>query len=99
MFSVMSDYLFLPPLSFFFQRGAEVHRVPWNHDFTTMDYDGLLISGGPGNPTQAQELIENVRKVENVVWESLSPLGCSCIAKPTFPINQNCHELPTSPIL
>ncbi|XP_053139380.1 carbamoyl-phosphate synthase [ammonia], mitochondrial isoform X5 [Hemicordylus capensis] len=45
------------------KRGAEVHLVPWNHDFTRMDYDGLFISGGPGDPTQAQELIENVRKV------------------------------------
>ncbi|KAL8183820.1 UNVERIFIED_CONTAM: Gly-Xaa carboxypeptidase [Gekko kuhli] len=45
------------------KRGAEVHLVPWNHDFTEMDYDGLFISGGPGDPTQAEELIENVRKV------------------------------------
>ncbi|XP_015284737.1 PREDICTED: carbamoyl-phosphate synthase [ammonia], mitochondrial-like, partial [Gekko japonicus] len=45
------------------KRGAEVHLVPWNHDFTKMDYDGLFISGGPGDPTQAKELIENVRKV------------------------------------
>ncbi|XP_042302928.1 carbamoyl-phosphate synthase [ammonia], mitochondrial isoform X1 [Sceloporus undulatus] len=45
------------------KRGAEVHLVPWNHDFTGMDYDGLFISGGPGDPTQAQELIENVKKV------------------------------------
>lgn len=50
------------------QRGAEVHLVPWNHDFTSMDYDGLFISGGPGDPTQAPELIENVRKVKNVYW-------------------------------
>uniref|UniRef100_UPI002540CBA2 carbamoyl-phosphate synthase [ammonia], mitochondrial n=1 Tax=Euleptes europaea TaxID=460621 RepID=UPI002540CBA2 len=45
------------------KRGAEVHLVPWNHDFTKMDYDGLFISGGPGDPAQAKELIENVRKV------------------------------------
>uniref|UniRef100_A0A8D2LW28 Carbamoyl phosphate synthase arginine-specific large chain n=1 Tax=Varanus komodoensis TaxID=61221 RepID=A0A8D2LW28_VARKO len=45
------------------RRGAEVHLVPWNHDFTRMDYDGLLISGGPGDPAQAHKLIENVRKV------------------------------------
>ncbi|XP_028560613.2 carbamoyl-phosphate synthase [ammonia], mitochondrial [Podarcis muralis] len=45
------------------KRGAEVHLVPWNHDFTRLEYDGLLLSGGPGDPTQAQELIENVRKV------------------------------------
>lgn len=33
-------------LVFLFQRGAEVHVVPWNHDFTKMEYDGLLIAGG-----------------------------------------------------
>ncbi|XP_006022338.2 carbamoyl-phosphate synthase [ammonia], mitochondrial isoform X1 [Alligator sinensis] len=45
------------------KREAEVHVVPWNHDFTRMEYDGLFISGGPGDPTQAQELIQNVKKV------------------------------------
>ncbi|NXI78856.1 CPSM synthase, partial [Rhipidura dahli] len=43
--------------------GAEVHLVPWDHDFTVMDYDGLIISGGPGDPMKAQEVIQNVRKV------------------------------------
>ncbi|XP_064019992.1 carbamoyl-phosphate synthase [ammonia], mitochondrial [Pogoniulus pusillus] len=45
------------------KRGAEVHLVPWDHDFTSVDYDGLIISGGPGDPMTAQELIWNVRKV------------------------------------
>lgn len=50
--------------AFLFQRGAEVHLVPWNHDFTKMEYDGLLIAGGPGNPALAQPLIQNVKKVQ-----------------------------------
>ncbi|NWZ98778.1 CPSM synthase, partial [Nesospiza acunhae] len=45
------------------KRGAEVHLVPWDHDFTGMDYDGLIISGGPGDPMKGQEVIQNVRKV------------------------------------
>ncbi|XP_071418220.1 carbamoyl-phosphate synthase [ammonia], mitochondrial [Pithys albifrons albifrons] len=45
------------------KRGAEVCLVPWDHDFTSMDYDGLIISGGPGDPMKAQEVIQNVRKV------------------------------------
>ncbi|KAF4014153.1 hypothetical protein G4228_005239 [Cervus hanglu yarkandensis] len=45
------------------KRGAEVHVVPWNHDFTKMEYDGLLIAGGPGNPALAQPLIQNVKKI------------------------------------
>uniref|UniRef100_A0A2K6LCS4 Carbamoyl-phosphate synthase [ammonia], mitochondrial n=1 Tax=Rhinopithecus bieti TaxID=61621 RepID=A0A2K6LCS4_RHIBE len=45
------------------KRGAEVHLVPWNHDFTKMEYDGILIAGGPGNPALAEPLIQNVRKI------------------------------------
>ena len=41
-----------------------MHLVPWDHDFTNMDYDGLVISGGPGDPMKAQEVIQNVRKVQ-----------------------------------
>lgn len=41
-----------------------MHLVPWDHDFTGMDYDGLIISGGPGDPMKAQEVIQNVRKVQ-----------------------------------
>ena len=44
------------------KRGAEVVRVPWNFDFTAMDYDGLFISNGPGNPDMCGEAVENIRK-------------------------------------
>ncbi|MBR2747867.1 MAG: carbamoyl-phosphate synthase (glutamine-hydrolyzing) small subunit, partial [Bacteroidales bacterium] len=29
-------------------RDIEVVRVPWDYDFTEMDYDGLFLSNGPG---------------------------------------------------
>ncbi|XP_075463310.1 carbamoyl-phosphate synthase [ammonia], mitochondrial isoform X2 [Ascaphus truei] len=45
------------------KRGAEVNLVPWNHDFSKMEYDGLFISSGPGNPELAQPLVQNLRKV------------------------------------
>ncbi|XP_077304475.1 carbamoyl-phosphate synthase [ammonia], mitochondrial [Lithobates pipiens] len=45
------------------KRGAEVHLVPWNHDFSQMEYDGLLITSGPGNPELAKPLIQNLKKV------------------------------------
>ncbi|KAK1165865.1 carbamoyl-phosphate synthase [ammonia], mitochondrial [Acipenser oxyrinchus oxyrinchus] len=45
------------------KRGAEVHLVPWDHDLLGMEYDGLFISNGPGDPALACTLIENVRKV------------------------------------
>ncbi len=46
------------------ERGVEVEvvRVPWNHDFTAMEYDGVLISNGPGNPELCTETVANVKK-------------------------------------
>ncbi|MGL6196246.1 MAG: glutamine-hydrolyzing carbamoyl-phosphate synthase small subunit [Thermoguttaceae bacterium] len=43
-------------------RGVKVVRVPWNHDFTTMNYDGLVISNGPGDPSAAEETVANIQK-------------------------------------
>ncbi|KAL3056546.1 hypothetical protein OYC64_019100 [Pagothenia borchgrevinki] len=45
------------------KRGAEVHLVPWDQDLMSLDYDGLFISNGPGDPSLANTLINNVRKV------------------------------------
>ncbi|KAL6484311.1 hypothetical protein MHYP_G00063560 [Metynnis hypsauchen] len=45
------------------KRGAEVHLVPWNQDLMSLDYDGLFISNGPGDPSLAKTLVQNVRKV------------------------------------
>uniref|UniRef100_A0A7N6AC71 carbamoyl-phosphate synthase (ammonia) n=1 Tax=Anabas testudineus TaxID=64144 RepID=A0A7N6AC71_ANATE len=45
------------------KRGAEVHLVPWDQDLLSLDYDGLFISNGPGDPSLAKTLIENVQKV------------------------------------
>ncbi len=42
--------------------GATVIRVPWDYDFTGDDYDGLVISNGPGDPQQCSETIGNLRK-------------------------------------
>lgn len=44
------------------RRGVKVIRVPWNYDFNTLEYDGLFISNGPGNPDFATETVENIRK-------------------------------------
>lgn len=44
------------------KRDTTVIRVPWDYDFTNMDYDGLFISNGPGNPEHAEKTVENIRK-------------------------------------
>ncbi|XP_051762789.1 carbamoyl-phosphate synthase [ammonia], mitochondrial [Ctenopharyngodon idella] len=45
------------------KRGAEVHLVPWDQDLMSLEYDGLFISNGPGDPSLANTLVQNVRKV------------------------------------
>lgn len=44
------------------RRGVRVVRVPWDYDFTSIPYDGLFISNGPGNPDMAEKTVENIRK-------------------------------------
>ena len=44
------------------RRGVKVVMVPWDYDFTTIPYDGLFISNGPGNPDMAAKTVENIRK-------------------------------------
>ncbi len=43
------------------KRGVEVIRVPWNYDFTKLEYDGLFISNGPGNPDFCTETVDYIK--------------------------------------
>lgn len=43
-------------------RDITVVRVPWDYDIFSLDFDGLLVSNGPGNPKSAVAAMENVRK-------------------------------------
>lgn len=44
------------------KRDTTVIRVPWNYNFTDEDYDGILVSNGPGNPVHCTNTIENLSK-------------------------------------
>ena len=44
------------------RRGVKVIRVPWDYDFTSVPYDGLFISNGPGNPDMVDKTVEHIRK-------------------------------------
>ena len=46
----------------FLKRGVKVIRVPWDYDFTTLSYDGLMLSNGPGDPQRCEKTIANIRK-------------------------------------
>ncbi len=42
-------------------RGVEVIRVPWDYDFNTLDFDGLFLANGPGDPEQCGKTVEHIR--------------------------------------
>ena len=44
------------------KRNVEVIRVPWNYDFNDIEYDGLFLANGPGDPDTASEAVDNIRK-------------------------------------
>ena len=44
------------------ERGVEVIRVPWTYDYTGMDYDGLFLANGPGDPDTCSDAVEIIRK-------------------------------------
>ena len=43
-------------------RGVEVIRVPWNYDYTNMQFDGLFLANGPGDPDTCEEAVAILRK-------------------------------------
>ena len=43
-------------------RKVEVIRVPWNHDLGGLDYDGVFLSNGPGDPKACGKTIATVRR-------------------------------------
>ena len=44
------------------KRNVTVIRVPWDYDFNTLEYDGLFISNGPGDPDTCDAAVQNIRK-------------------------------------
>jgi len=44
-------------------RGIEVVRVPYNYDFTEMEYDGVYVSNGPGCTCSCEETVNILKKV------------------------------------
>ncbi|MDR1527106.1 MAG: glutamine-hydrolyzing carbamoyl-phosphate synthase small subunit [Dysgonamonadaceae bacterium] len=44
------------------KRDVTVLRVPWDYDFSGLDYDGLFLSNGPGDPDTCDTAVQNIRK-------------------------------------
>ena len=47
------------------RRGVEVIRVPWDYDFNQLDFDGLFLANGPGDPEQCGKTVEHIRTFLN----------------------------------
>ncbi len=44
------------------RRGVEVIRVPWNYDFNELEFDGLFLANGPGDPETGEVTVQNIRR-------------------------------------
>ena len=47
-------------------REVEILRLPWNHDLKGVDYDGLFLSNGPGDPKDCGKTIATVRRAFSI---------------------------------
>ena len=47
------------------KRGIEVVRVPWDYDFNQLEFDGLFLANGPGDPEQCSKTVANIRTFLN----------------------------------
>ncbi len=43
------------------KRNVNVVRVPWDCDFTEMEFDGLFLANGPGDPNTCSVTVDNIR--------------------------------------
>jgi carbamoyl-phosphate synthase large subunit len=43
------------------KRDVNIIRVPWDYDFNTLEYDGLFVSNGPGDPGYCQVTVNHIK--------------------------------------
>ena len=59
------------------KRGVEVIRVPWDYDFNQLEFDGLFLANGPGDPEQCSKTVEHIRTFFNN--KEVKPLMGICL--------------------
>ena len=47
------------------RRGVEVIRVPWDYDFNQLEFDGLFLANGPGDPERCDVAVQHIRQFLN----------------------------------
>lgn len=50
-------------LRHFFNRKINVIRVPWDYDLSKLEFDGLMLSNGPGDPKMVKVTLKNIAYV------------------------------------
>ena len=58
-------------------RGVEVIRVPSDYDFNQLEFDGLFLANGPGDPEQCTKTVEHIRTFLNN--KEVKPLMGICL--------------------
>lgn len=62
-------------IRYLLERDTTVIRVPWDHDISKEEYDGLFISNGPGDPKQCSTTISSLREA----FKSDTPVFGICL--------------------
>ncbi len=57
----------------------EVVRVPWNYDYSGMEFDGLVISDGPGNPSYCSEVVSKLQAFASAQNKPVLGVGMGCL--------------------
>lgn len=47
-------------------RGVEVIRVPWDYDYTDMQFDGLFLANGPGDPDTCEKTVDILKRFMSI---------------------------------
>ena len=62
-------------IRYLLERDTTVIRVPWDHDISKEDFDGLFISNGPGDPKQCSTTIASLSEA----YKSDTPIFGICL--------------------
>ena len=62
-------------IRYLLQRDTTVIRVPWDHDISKEEFDGLFISNGPGDPKKCDVTIQSLAKA----YQSDTPIFGICL--------------------
>ncbi len=59
------------------KRGVEVIRVPWDYDFNQLEFDGLFLANGPGDPERCDVTVRHIRQFMETEQRKL--LNCEIV--------------------